>query len=223
MKTYRLLILTLLAIITTSCGDDIPYNDRAALYDIVTFDGAGEDGAMFSFRQINDSPIIHLVAHGITLDEKIAHKGQRLLIGYYPISGNAYVSDQIELIGYSQVNQNEVVITPSDKIANWDKNPIWLNSIWRSGTFLNLNLRADQSGSSRRFELIADQSTINEPMPHLYIAHDLLGSPENYSRQIYASFDLSSVWNLNSCKGVIIHINDSNLEQDTYTFTKTDE
>ena len=222
MKTYRLLILTLLAIITTSCGDDIPYNDRAALYDIVTFDGPEEEGVVFSFQQVNDSPIIHLVARGITLDEQTARKGQRLLIGYYPISGKAYVSDQIELIGYSQVYQNQVITTSSDKITGWDKNAIWLNSIWRSGMFLNLNLRADQAGSSRRFELIADQSTINDPMPHLYIAHDLLGNPENYSRQIYASFDLSPVWNFNSCKGVIVHINDSNLKQDTYTFTKTD-
>ena len=90
MKLFKAVILSLIAIVATSCGDSGPYSDKIALYDIVTFDGQTDQGAKFSFQQVDDSPVIELLAPGVVFDEQKVRKNQRLLIGYYPVSGNAY-------------------------------------------------------------------------------------------------------------------------------------
>ena len=221
MKLFKAVILSLIAIVATSCGDSGPYSDKIALYDIVTFDGQTDQGAKFSFQQVDDSPVIELLAPGVVFDEQKVRKNQRLLIGYYPASGKAYESGEIDFFGYSQVYHNEAVISTDKQIVGWDKTPVYLNSMWRSGNFLNMNLLIDHSNQTRRMELLVDQSTLNDPMPHIYFAHDLLGSPENYGVQMYATFDLSRVWNLETCEGVIVHINDSNFQKETYQFVKT--
>lgn len=221
MKLFKAVILSLLAIVVTSCGDNGPYSDKIALYDIVTFEGTTDQGVKFSFQQVDDSPVIELLARGVVFDEKKVRKNQRLLIGYYPASGKAYESGEIEFFGYSQIYHNEAVFSTANQIAGWDKTPVYLNSMWRSGHFLNMNMLVDHSSQERRMELLADESTLNDPMPHLYFAHDLLGSPESYGTQVYASFDLSKVWNRATCEGVIVHINDSNLQKETYQFVKT--
>ena len=39
-------------------------------------------------------------------------------------------------------------------------------------------------------------------------------------REVYASFDITNVWSRNGCDGIEIHVNDSNLKKDIYTFNK---
>lgn len=221
MKPLKLIILSLLWVIAaTSCGDDGPYSDAAALYDIVTYEGTTSAGATFSFRQYDDSPLITLTAKGAQMSDRIT-AGDRLLIGYYPASGQPYTSGEITLQAYSYINQDTVVCRQEKDLAGWDKDPMYLNSVWRSGKYLNLYVRIDQSDEPRRFELAIDQATINDSLPHLYMVHDLLDSPGNYTRRAYASYDLTPVWKLETCRGIILHINDSNLQKDIYTFRKT--
>lgn len=204
-----------------ACGDNGPYNDQATLYDIVTFDGNSPAGAKFSFCQYDDSPQINLLAPGISIEANDIIPGKRLLIGYCPTSGVPYQSGDITLEAYSPINQDTVKIVPHNKVNGWDTHAIYLNSVWRAGQYLNLHLLLDHADEPRRFEMIADQSTINDEMPHLYLAHDMHNCPENYTRRTYASFDLRPIWQLGTCRGIIVHINDRNHKNKVYTYLKT--
>ncbi len=216
----HILFIIVASILLVACNDDGPYNEQIALYDIVTFEGNSTDGALFSFQRRDDSPLINLFAKGVNVNGESVKQHDRMLIGYYPESGKAYTSGNISLISITPVNQDTLRIATKEGLVGWDADAVFLNSMWRSGKYINMYIRVDHSTESRDFSLTMDEATRNEEYPHLYLVHNLLDAPNNFTRRAYASFDISPIWNSESCKGVIIHINDSNLKTETYTFSK---
>jgi hypothetical protein len=121
----------------------------------------------------------------------------------------------------SAINNDTTVIRPISKY-NWNERPVYLNSVWRSGKYINLRLRLEYSDKPRYFYLVTDSLTMTDAVPQLYLVHDRKGEAENYLFETYASFDISKVWNLPSCQAINIHINDSNSnKEEIYTFNKT--
>lgn len=214
----QMFLSVMAALMTLSCGDDGPYNDKAALYDLVTFEENSADGAVFTFQRRDDSPLITLVAKGTKVSE--IENDTRVIIGYYPASGQSYTSGEITLLSVNKVNQDTVHVVSSDKLTGWNATPVYLNSVWRSGEYLNMYMRVAYSEEGRIFRVAVDSATIDDQMPQLYLMHDLLDAPDNFTRRAYLSVDMSGVWSRPHCQGVTLHINDSNLKTETYTFNK---
>lgn len=220
MNRFLIILVSLCAIVATSCGDDDTFNDHATLYDIVTFVDNTESGAKFTLQQSGDSPLITLLARGTTLDKESIEPGKRVFIGYIPASGEPYTSGDITLIGASAINNDVLRIAPLDSVPSWDNDPIYLNSIWRTGKYINIYCRVSYSDEKRAFILLVDKATYDDAVPQLYLVHNLLGEPQSFTRRAYLSVDISALWDKESCQGVTIHLNDSNLPQNTYTFNK---
>lgn len=220
MNRLLLILSALLTITATSCGDDEALNDAATLYDIVTFDGNTDVGARFSQQRQNDAPTAILLARGVTADTAELKPGKRVFIGYIPASGEPYTSGDITLTGASAINNDVLRISSLDSVPAWDNDPIYLNSIWRTGKYININCRVSHSDTKRAFILMVDRETRGDAVPQLYLVHNLLGESQSYTRRAYLSVDISSLWDEESCKGVTIHLNDSNLPQNTYSFYK---
>lgn len=211
------MVLALLLAVVSSCGDE-KYNDRIMLSDLVSIESSDESaGTTFTFQRYDDSPLIMLVDPKLALKEEFV--GARALLYYYPESGHAYESGAISAKGLNIVNSDTAIVRPISRY-DWDANPVYLNSVWRSGPYLNFRMRVDYSDEPRRFGLVVDSLTLTDPDPQLYLVHDLNGAPDNFLRECYASFDISKVWRLPSCRSVTVHVNDSNLNKDTYIFTK---
>lgn len=216
MKTSVILISSLLVMSLYSCSDE-EYNDRALLSEIVTVAENSQSSAEFRFQRYNDSPVIILTAKGINVNDDLI--GKRVLLRYYPISGNATSSGEIEIAALSTINCDTTRVAAIDTIA-WDETPIYLNSIWRSGEYINLHLRVIYSNQPRLFNITVDSSTIDNPVPQLYLCHNTFSAPDNYNFETYASYDISKIWSRPTCSGIEIHVNDTNLKKDIYSFTK---
>ena len=204
---------------TTGCASENgpDYRD-AMLSDIVTVVSSSADaGTIFSFQRYDDTEEIILSARGYTNTD--IEDGTRVLLYYYPESGQPYTSGPIKVRSLQMINNGSLKPVDIDGL-NWDATPVWLNSVWRTGRYLNFRLRLSYSEAARHFSLVADKTTLSSPMPDIYLAHDLDGQPESYLRESIASFDISDVWNLPTCTGITLHINDTNLKQTTYSFTK---
>lgn len=211
-------ILPALAILSLmSCSDDAECNDQAFLSDIVTVESTGDSGSRFTFRRYGDSPLITLTAPGLRLDDKTV--GRRVLLRYYPESGKPYTDGDIRPLAISAVNCDTTVIRPVERY-DWNANAVFLNAIWRSGDYINVHLRAVYSDKPRYFSLMVDSLTLTDPVPQVYLVHNTLGAPDNYMREVYASFDITNVWGLPGCDGIEIHVNDSNLKKEIYKFNK---
>lgn len=218
MTRYLSLILSLAVMpALLSCSDDDTYSDEAFLSDIVTVESTGEEGSCFTFRRYGDSPLVTLTAPGFQLDGK--YVGKRVLLRYYPESGLPYTDGDIRPLAVSPVNCDTTVIRPVERY-DWNADAVFLNSIWRSGNYINVHLRAVYSDKPRYFSLMVDSLTLTDAVPRVYLVHNALGAPDSYMKEEYASFDITNVWSQGSCDGIEVHVNDSNLKKEIYTFNK---
>lgn len=220
---HRILIPVAILAALTSCSineDTVDGPVDKTLYDIVTFDGNVDGHARFSFQQVNDSPLINLVAQG-ELQSDDLKEGARLYIIYIPESGLPYTSGNITLRGAAFINSGQVVEQEmNDDMSLWNRDKVYVYSLWRSGNYINLHCRLTYSSEPRTFRLTVDPATIGNDYPDLYIHHEMASPTDNHDRGYYASWDMSPVWVLPSTLGVTIHVANSNLPQTTFTFSK---
>ncbi|MDE5725881.1 MAG: hypothetical protein K2I12_07735 [Duncaniella sp.] len=189
------------------------------LTDIVTYTGNRDGHAEFTLIKVDDTPELLLTADA-PLNVDSERVPGRMLITYIPESGRPYESGPIKLLGASLINFAPVRTEWRDEYDRWDADGVYLYSMWRSGTYVNLHVRLTYSTDPRLFCLVADPSTLEQPVPDLYLVHALQKPVDNHDRAYYASFDLSPVWNSPSVEGVRIHVANTNLDKHIFTFTK---
>ena len=216
-------ITALAAIIMALCscsadqGVDRPVEMQ--LWDIVSYEGTAnsEGGSIFSFRQVDDTPLITLTS-GQTLSGPKA--GERMMLRYIPESGKAYSSGPIKLINASKVNQGTVETEWKNEYDIWNRDRVYLYSVWRSGEYLNFHLRLTYDKEPRVFKIVTDPKTIGSEYPEIYLVHIMSAPTDYHDRGYFASFDIGPIWKRSEVKGVKVHIADTNLNKQLFTFEK---
>ncbi|WP_289753169.1 NigD-like C-terminal domain-containing protein [uncultured Duncaniella sp.] len=205
----------------TSCNDDdgIDGPVEMQLWDIVTYEGKGNDGqgSVFTLRQVDDSPLVTLTSN---LGLQDLEAPTRLMIRYIPEGGQAYVSDRIQLLGASKINTGEAATEWKEDYDKWNRDKVFLYSAWRTGTYINFHLRLTYSNDPRIFNLVLDPATRESETPEFYLVHIMAEETDYHDRAYFASFDIGEIWNAPGIKGVKIHIADTNLNKDVFTFYK---
>ncbi|MCM1522056.1 MAG: hypothetical protein NC039_05320 [Muribaculaceae bacterium] len=217
MRHLLPLLLALLAL--CSCRPDgVDGEVLMSFTDIATFQGNNNPwgGALFTVRRDGDSPEAQLTVDR-PLDEKYK-AGDRMLIQYTIPSNLPYTSGSINLLGLASINTGAVNLLEEDE--RWDASPVYVYSIWRTGPYLNFHVRLPYSAEPRRFWLALDPATTLDPMPDLYLVHELPeGVTGTFDRSYYASYDISTVWDQAS-QGVRVHVENSNLDKKIFIFSK---
>ncbi len=187
------------------------------VYNIVTYDSTTPDGSTSTFTyQVNgDSPVITITANWNVPDA--VKPGMRLLLAYTPES-STLESGHVELLGYTIIPGGFAKI--SEDIPSSE--PMHLNSIWRSGNYLNLNGTVTVSGQVSEISLYADESTLLTPEPHAYI---IIGKgdgdlPEAAERKLYASWDISDLWSTPSLEALSVSYIDASNKPQTIKLMK---
>lgn len=208
-------LLTCLMLLACGCSGDEP-SAQMTLADIVTFGGYRSGRPVFTLRKNGDSPLITLTGEdGRTL--KDVEEGQRVLLRYLPTSGEAYTSGDVAVRSVVRINYDKLRKGP---LEGWDADPVYMLALWRTGEYLNIECKVEYADEARRFYLVLDEDTASDPVPQLYLMHDMGDAPANFSRHIYASWDMSALWNGEGCRGVTVHLRDSNRGIDEVTFLK---
>lgn len=220
-QAFYLLLITLFSLSTTSCmNDDNDHNPNVnTLYDIVTFTLNSESGQQFQYQVNDDSDVIILTSSQTKIDTTICPVGSRLLLAYEPVSGVPQQSGNIIVYGYSTIFNDEISAGYIKDFPDWDNDGIYLYSLWRTGTYLNLHGLAPFS-NSQTLALMVDSATIENEYPEVYVIYDTEQGRESYERALYASFDIAPLWNKSTCKGFNVHIKNTNLEKYEYKFEK---
>ena len=219
-RIHLLLLALILGLATSSCrqdGVDGPVD--MTFTEIVTFGGSTDSGSSFSFRQVDDSPLITL-----TSTQKFASDdlkaGDRMLIAYQNESNSAYTSGPIDLIGAAPITTGSVATTWKDDYDIWDRDKVYLYSAWRSGEYINIHVRLTYSADPRIFTIAADPATLSSPWPELYLVHVMKEPITNHDRAYYASFSIAEIWDNPATQGVKLHVANSNLDKQIFTFPK---
>lgn len=224
-KTAHLAAIAAIAVSAAACsskennGGGVPDD---TLYDIVTLDpaSASAQGSVFTFRRWGDSPLITLVSP-LKVDSKVVKPGERLMIAYTPAEGNSVDhSGGIDLYAYMTVLNGSVSIATDVETASWSTESLNIYSLWPSGNYINIHsgLRIDQPPV--KFEIVADEATVDDAMPDLYVLYKAGDGNEGNLVNYYASFDISEVLERPNCQGVNIYAANSYGTTRKWTFRR---
>lgn len=194
-------------------GDDV--QREITLYDIVEL--AEHDGSNFQFEVYKPDAVepAVLTATIPSADFSDVKVGECLFLAYVPQNGQAYTSDRVDVKAFASITNSDIKKSTPENLTGWDSDSVYLLSLWRAGNKVCIRFRLTYDSEPRQFALVADETTLNDEYPTAYLYCQRKGSDPNFSRQYYAAFDVSNLWELPGCKGVKIRVNNSNLPEMT--------
>ncbi len=220
MNKFKLMlaaaVLPLLAL--TGCDKDDNTPDADNFMTIATLDSNTESGTVFTTRAEGDSPLITFTSSR-TFDKKDVIIGNRYLLAYTNASGKRLESGPITLFGLMKIFNGKAQEATAEEIAAVTSSPYSLGNIQRSGQFVDIYATAPLMIDPVSYGLYVDKATVNDEVPEMYIGFVSDAPNSMTEKSFYASFDLSPVWNLPTCKGVRLHYKKNGTEQTT-TFSK---
>lgn len=209
----RTAAMAMLLAATTACsGTDSDDAPRAVtLYDIVELTAADATSATFTLWRPDATTPVTLTAHNPSTDLSAIQAGNCVFLGYTPLNGEAHTSSDIEITALGTVNNSTLKKASPEKIEGWDTDPVYLMSLWRAGDKICMRVRLTYDTDPRLFMLVADETTATDPYPTAYLYHSRRDSRPNFSRQYYAAFDVTNLWNTPDCQGLRIRVCNSNI------------
>lgn len=216
-RSVTLPALLLLMLAAVSCSR--PGIDAEVAMDyveIATYEGVSNGNSVFTFRKVDDSPLITLTSP-VTFDSDIA-PGTRMLIGYTNATNEPYASGPVDLYMARRITQSAAVTKWEEIYNHWDIDPLWLSSMWRSGDYINLRVRLTYTDQPRLFALVLEPRTADTEWPSFYVAHIMAEASDYHDREYYASFDISDFRGRQGVKGVRVAVNDTNIGKQIFTF-----
>lgn len=203
MKKFLLIMALILALTSCNGNTDEP---EVRYTTLVTYAGTDADTQVstFTYQTIDDSPLITLTANWLPAEGQIK-PGERVIIIY--TAENYGANGPIRLLQVAPVIGGKPTATDEPITGNIGLAPI---TTWRSGPYFNANIEAyiAPNGATAKFALLS--STRNDPYPVYYLAINQIDFNQiEASRKIaVVSFDISEVWNLQTCQGVKVMYRD---------------
>lgn len=213
-RTLLSISLALLVLVSACKKDDEPESKipADATYDFVTVAASDHAGCLLTMRKVDDEPLIEYTStYDLASASTHVSVGDRVIICYNPLSGTVYQSGPIHLYGYATLdNTEQSVQTPKEgPDDDWDKNPLTVQSIWRTGQYLNLQaqIHVTRAIKPKSFVLVADPETIDAEIVRLYMTYtNADGNDGDNPYGVNASFDLAPVWELPTCRSVQVNV-----------------
>ena len=215
IKTLALALGCAAALATTSCNSDAPANNYVYT-NIVTVKSIGEGGVTLGIREIDDSrEYTYTTTQTITGEHfKV---GNRIVITYQCTEEDAMASQPIQI--YSAMptvgNGGDMGMTTPEMANNWKSDEIDMNMVWRTGEYINVVFTRYTDLKYEDCYLQADSETINNEYPDVYLVfrEKETGSINQSSYAFYVSYSLKSICDKPNVKGITLHFNDPNLNE----------
>lgn len=223
-----LLAAASLLALTAACNDNGDDDPTAGLgnfrYDVVTYDGYADGNASFTYLSAGDGPSVSL--QGPLKSEPKLTGGQRVLLNYVPQSQKqgalTPATQQVRINGISTINNDSLRYADKARIDTVVRQAIRLESLWRTGAYINLRGQVLYTGKPRQFYLLMDKATWHTRKVQCYLVNNPQGAGTYHWRTFYASFYVGAAWRLNTCQELVMNINDViSPERTSYSFTKT--
>ena len=181
---FLLPILALLA----ACSDDEPQQPTPVnRVDIVTLESNSPVA-----RLILDAPGVSgqkVLVADVPLREEL-EIGMRLLVDYdAAVADTVRAEVPVHINGYSEVLTAAVEPLPHEDILSLGAGEAEIVSKWRTGQWINVQMKVAYAGTPRGIGIAADESTLGEDEVKCYIYNpDEPIGPNSIGRTVYASF-----------------------------------
>lgn len=216
MKNFKLMAIVALIVASlglTACNSSNVDDNQVYYSNVVTYEGGAGGLMTFSFQEMNDSQPITFRAQGTMPGDVLI--GQRVYVSFTtPATGltDGMTVTLTQCVAIPNVKASLVDPIPS----NWmDISAIYLQTMFRSGKWINMAaLVPSNTESAITPKFMIDPVTVNNDYPDAYLFFENLGTGASNgsvnSATLIATYDISEVWNLSTCLGINIHVNNTN-------------
>ena len=220
---FHSLLAVAAASLFTACNSDEPNNpenNRPVFTDIVTVSSMGSASTEFTFRKIDDSPLVTLTVNQAANPNNVK-VGDRLAISYRSDANTQYVSSEIQVHGITGTAGNGKAIPVGKAIdnSNWFSSTISKPVLQRSGEYVNVQFFSSMYPESATIKMVIDESTINDTFPTAYILFNGSYAQTPVSYVYFMSYSLTELWADPNVQGlnIIYQINEG---PKTYTINR---
>lgn len=201
---FKTFAYTAAAFAMAACGDNHAYDyPTGACYDFATLVQAEPSGSLFTLQNSEDGPLISYTSKETFSPDSLQEFNIRLIIMYAREDGALpYTSGPIKLYGYRLLDNHKQIAEP-DTLPSWESEPLKMQSITRTGTYLNMQMQLScmRTANPKQLSLVYDSDRSSDSIPELRLIYHAREAGENYMTG-YASFSLSPLWQ--NSKGVTI-------------------
>lgn len=176
--------------------------------DIVSCHIGSDSGIVFEQVLNDDKGSITLQPETPYSNENIV-EGQRVLLQYIV---NSTPSESLYNITVSQigsVRSDTIARVSADSIASYPNDPIRLDTRWRTGAYINIDLQLEFYAKAHKLDLFYKPDQASPDTLDVILRHDRNGDAVGYWAQAYASFYVPEVL-LPEYKAVRIYANMTN-------------
>ena len=227
-KTIKHILILFVLLLATSCektsnNGGISTPEGTTMYDIVTFVGnpqSNNNNSVFQFQKENDSRLTTLCANNIALDTASTKVNTRVLLAYTPETGMHNIDDNITVNSVVSIFNDSIHTGEVNRLPDPQNNPIFVEIIQRSGSYINIQCGLTYVREPLNFTLMVDASTIDNEMPNVYLSYKKDSNRIATFQRFIASIDIANLWNRPTCKGIKLHVNDSNFDKNEIEFKK---
>lgn len=185
---WWLLLLPLLVL--TACKKEEEDIYGIFYLDIVTCHK--DNGATYFTCQKTDSAPMDTLCPIGTVDESKTGEGERVLLQFRPIEEQGEHRKQIEILALSSIHFDTLRVVSHEKMAELPNDTLYLQSVWKTGDFLNLRYRIDYHSRPHSIMLVADQSQLNSDTLKVELRHSRNDDPEGHWTNLYSSFNIGA-------------------------------
>lgn len=213
MKRFLILFTVFCAVLFLhGCDDNEPdYGDYRLAF--VTYNGADSGEAQYILQGRDDQPAQTLLSASAAPDG--IEEGDRCVLLYTELADLGGGVKKIRTDYVSPIICDVARSAPHDDMGLLPDTPISVTSIWRSATLINLNGWLPYTGKTFQLLFVADDSTLDSPVVEARIVYNVMGEQTAFDRRVYASFDVSNIWNRPTLRTLRVAVGDR-----TFDFTK---
>lgn len=201
----------------TGCYGPENSEPMPVVYNFVTYESTSDEGgeSVFTYQVNGDSPIVTLTAEWSP--QESIKPGMRLLLAYVP-ENSTTESGPVDIQSYAILPGGEIRY---DEPARGSET-VRLNSMWRSGNYLNLDGMVTFGGAASEISLYAEPGSEAAAEPLLtVVVRKADGEAEVAAeRRLYASWDISAIWSKSNAEAVRVAYTDDDNETSIVKFIK---
>lgn len=183
--------------------------------DIVTCH-QGNEGTYFTCQATDSSPMDTLCPIG-TVDESRTAEGVRVLLQYRPVEELSTTRKRIEVQALSAIHFDTLRLVSHERMTELPDDTLYLQSIWKTGDFLNLRYRIDYHSRPHSIMLVADESTLEGDTLKVELRHSRNDDPEGHWSNLYSSFNIEGYRN-HPYTTLKVYVNQVNFNYKYYYF-----
>lgn len=190
MKRAWLYVISILPLLLfTACKGEEEDIYGIFYADIVTCH-TGSEGLHFSYQTTDSTPADTLYPTS-PVTETIK-EGERVLLQFRPVEQLAEHRKRIEVQALSAIHFDTLRVVGHNNMDKLPDDTLYLQSVWKTGDFLNLRYRIDYHSRPHSIMLITDEETLSGDTLKLQLRHSRNDDPEGHWSNMYSSFNISA-------------------------------